>query len=230
MKKSLYKLKLIYSLSNTDLKTTIMKKLFIFLAIMPITVISFAQGNINRGDWMLGGNAGFESETIKQANLSPHKTTYFILSPNIGYFFIDRLAGGIQLKVRTSNTESTIASLPGESKEIDIEAGPFLRYYLLPSSKKLNIFVDGAYNFGNFKYTPASSGTLVKYKVGEYAIKAGAAYFFIPEVALEFALGYGYRKETYSEPNNYTDTYKGVNFKFGFQIHLAGKGGKAANK
>ena len=188
---------------------------------MSIAEISFAQGNINKGDWMLGGDAGFESRSIKQGiSLSTRKDKYFYVAPNVGYFFINQLAGGLRMRFHTETFDNEIYEKKG--KVISINAGPFLRYYFLPSTQKLNVFVDGAFGFGGYKYTPPEGNVLVKYKASEFALTGGAAYFVSPSVAVEATLGYKHRKEKYTELNKFTSTSNIVAFNIGFQIHLAG--------
>jgi hypothetical protein len=203
-----------------------MKKLLIFAAVIAISTASFAQGNINRGDWMLGGDVGYESRSADYgASSSTGKEIRFNLSPNIGYFFIDNLAGGIRLNRESINYKSQNSS----NKFIYTFVGPFLRYYFLPSSQKLNIFLDGAYTLGGIKFIPSSGGTQ-KFKLKAYNFNAGAAYFINPAFAVELSLGYISRKDTDADINVYSDTQENLFFSVGFQIHLPGNRTKAAGK
>ena len=200
-----------------------MKKLLVLVAITAVSTASFAQGNISRGDWMLGGDVGYESASVNSgSSSSTSKETRFNSSLNGGYFFIDKLAGGIRL-----HSASTKYKSQSTSKVSTTMVGPFLRYYFLPSSQKLNIFLDGAYTIGTIKYVP-SSGQTQKYKMNSYSFNGGAAYFINPAFAIEFTLGYQSRNDTDEDINNYTDSEKRFGFMVGFQIHLPGN--KIKNK
>ncbi|HEX2608337.1 MAG TPA: hypothetical protein VHK91_13200, partial [Flavisolibacter sp.] len=73
-----------------------MKKVLLASILAVASSVAFAQvSNINKGNWMVGGNVGFNSS--KQADNDNSQVTTFNISPNIGYFFIDNFAGGLRL-------------------------------------------------------------------------------------------------------------------------------------
>lgn len=177
-----------------------MKKV-LFAALMTIAVQGvFAQ--VNKGQWLVGGNAGFTSS--KQGDGDANKWTHFNLSPNAGYFFIDKLAGG--LRVNFTSTKNKAA----DKASTNLWIGPFARYYFLPAADKVNILADAGYAFG-------SAGAGDKSSQNGYSISAGPAIFLSPNTALEFTLNYqSFKYEGESDrENNF-----GVNI--GFQVHLGG--------
>src|SRR5687767_7520560 len=134
-----------------------MKKVLIAACLLVSSNAIFAQ--VNKGQWLAGGNISFESQ--KQGDA---KATSFNFSPDAGYFFIDNFAGGIRLdfssyKVKDADDATTSFGL-----------APFVRYYFLPAAQKVNVFADASFGFG-------SAGTADKESFNEFAIMAGPAVF-----------------------------------------------------
>lgn len=165
------------------------------------------KAQINQGQWLVGGNAGFDSE--KQGD---YKSTTVMVSPNAGYFFIDNLAGGLRVnfwtnKVKGDDESSTFFSV-----------APFARYYFLPAAQKVNVFADAAYGFGKGGYSD-------KVSLNELSFMAGPAIFLSPNTALELALYYKSRGGKYYE-NAAGDKVNHFGLNIGFQVHLGGGTGK----
>lgn len=164
------------------------------------------KAQILQNQWLVGGNAGFDSE--KQGD---YKATTIFVSPNVGYFFINNLAGGLRAsfwtnKVKGDDESSTFFSV-----------APFARYYFLPAAQKINVFADAAFGFGSGGYNDKES-------LNELSIMAGPAIFLSPNTALEFALYYKSRGGKYYE-NVAGDKENHFGLSIGFQVHL-GNGGK----
>ena len=106
-----------------------MKKVLLATLLVGSVSAAFSQANINKGDWMLGGDAGFTSQ--KQGD---YKTTSFNLSPNVGYFFINNFAGGLRANVSSSKSEYNSSDYTNSGFEL----APFVRYYFLPATQKVN--------------------------------------------------------------------------------------------
>lgn len=179
-----------------------MKKV-LFAAFLTVCATgAFAQ--INKGQWLVGGNVGFN--TSKTGDNDDAKTTSFNISPNAGYFFMDKLAGGLRADFSSEKVKSA------DDAFTSFTIAPFVRYYFLPAAEKVNIFADASYAFGSAGYDEKSS-------INGYAISAGPAVFLTPNVALEFGIGYTSLK--WEDADDRTNNF-GVNV--GFQIHLgAGK-------
>ena len=183
-----------------------MRKLFFATLFVGSVSAAFSQGNINKGDWMLGGDAGFTSQ--KQGD---YKTTSFNLAPDAGYFFIDNFAGGLRVSLASSKETYNSEDIKNNSYSL----APFVRYYFLPASQKVNLFADASFGFGQNKYT--SGGTDSKTNFTNLGIKAGPAIFLTPATALEIALGYNSTKV-----KNISDRENQFGVSVGFQIHLPG--------
>ena len=183
-----------------------MKKVVFAGLLSIVATAAFAQSNINKGDWMVGGNASFTYEKD-----GDYKTTTIGLAPNVGYFFMNQFAGGLRAGVASS----TFKFNSTEETESAYQVSPFVRYYFLPSSQKVNVFADGSFGFGQAKYEAA--GIETKYNFTQFAISAGPAIFLTPATALEIGLGY-----TSSKVEDAEDRSNSFGVNIGFQIHLSG--------
>jgi hypothetical protein len=165
-----------------------------------LTMIA-AQGvsaQINKGQWLVGGNASFESQKHGEA-----KATSFTFSPNAGYFFANKFAAGLRVDLQSVKPKDVDAST-------SFVLAPFARYYFLPAAEKLNIFADASYGFGSMKNGGDSES------LNQFAISAGPAVFLSPNTALEFALQYrSLGGDAYGD-----DRLNSFGVNIGFQIHL----------
>ncbi|WEK34914.1 MAG: outer membrane beta-barrel protein [Candidatus Pseudobacter hemicellulosilyticus] len=178
-----------------------MKKV-LFAAFLTVCATgAFAQ--INKGQWLVGGTVGFNSQKFGDGD--ENKVSMLNISPNGGYFFMDKLAAGLRLDFTSTKVKSE------DDAYSDFAVAPFVRYYFLPTTEKVNLFLDGSYGFG-------SAGQEDKTNQSYFAFVAGPAVFLSPSVALE--LGIGYKSYKYKDIDD-RDNRFGVNV--GFQVHLGGK-------
>ena len=189
-----------------------MKKLLFATFLTATATAAFSQGNINKGDWMLGGNISIASS--KYEDIDESQTTSISISPDAGYFFMNQLAGGL----RFSFSSEKVKDMDAESQ---ILAAPFLRYYFLSPAQKVNVFLDASYGFGSAKFNTLTGSTTES--VNNFGVAAGAAVFFTPSTALEFALGYNSTGGDAIGDNR----FNAIGFNIGFQVHLPGRGGAA---
>jgi hypothetical protein len=219
---------------------TNMKQFHLIIVLVFISSPAFSQ--IRKGQWMVGGNASFSNSVIKQKNdvfHSDNKTTNLQLMSGAGYFIMNQLAAGLRTGVYHSNVKQETESHNGvffysllKSKITAFSLSPFVRYYFLPSSRKLNVFADLSYAYNKNKektnidqvFTPAGGLPMAtrstnnsEYKSHSYSIAAGPSFFMNPKVSVELTAGYSFTK---FEGN--TDQ-KGNAFLLGagFQIHLS---------
>ena len=104
-------------------------KLITLLSLFLFTTIA-TTAQIKKGQFLLGGSINFESIKNEGSNAVNYKTNNFFVSPNIGYFIIEKLAGGVRLDSRSYKQTS-----PNNWKQSYLSISPFLRYYLLPAGK-----------------------------------------------------------------------------------------------
>jgi hypothetical protein len=160
---------------------------------------------IKKNNWMVGGRAMWSSQT---QDIDPYeiKRSSFGISPDVGYFFMDKFAGGLRFDVDYDKTDIN----NNETKQTDLVVSPWLRYYFLQPEKDLNIFAQGKYGIGSSKVNDNDAESISK-----WALEGGLAYFCNPLVALEFTLGY--RSTKYEGDDNPANS---LFFSVGFQIHL----------
>lgn len=188
-----------------------MKKILLVAAIALTAATVSAQ--IKQGQFLVGGNAGFSS-----AKERDNKTTVYNITPNAGYFVIDKLAVGMEAgyQYRKQTLKSGLPfSGEIESKYRMLTFAPYVRYYFLPAMEKVNLFANSSYGLGSEKENTSASQSYSYYRVA-----AGPAFFVSPSVALEASVYYMSGKAK-NDPAR-TNTF-GVNA--GFQVHL-GKGKK----
>jgi hypothetical protein len=173
----------------------------ILLFLIASTFYHQANCQITKGNWMVGGNARIETQQEK-LNQSDITSWAIKLSPDIGYFFIDKFAGGLKPTLNYS-----IRKFSGTRNEATILAiGPFIRYYFLPAENQVNIFAESAYQYQtDFK----------EFRSNDFTLSAGPVIYFNSSVGLELTLNY----EQYDSKSSNTSA-KTFSFGIGFQIHL----------
>ena len=185
------------------------KKLII---LFPLLFVFTAQSQITKGNWLVGGNATF-SYSSTNSDINPSKATILDLSPDVGYFFIDKLAGGVRATYHTQKTKyGPSTSLFNKFTYYII--GPFVRYYFLPIKKEYNIVTEINYQFGNDKVESSGTSPSNEYN-NVFSFSAGPVIYLNSDVGIEFLLNYS------SSGNNVSSgraNLFGINI--GFQIHL----------
>lgn len=191
-----------------------MKKLLFFLIVVFSSTVTYSQDKVQtwfprilKGDWLAGGHAGYTSYRV--SNVPNSQSSEFDFKPDIGYLFADKLAAGVRF-------DYTSYKQPGIDAYSTLQAAPFVRYYILPSAKKINLFGDVSYGFG-------SRGQSNKESYNYFGAYAGPAFFLNEHISLDGGLYY----KRYGG-DAYPDTYSSIGFRAGFQIHLGG--GNAANQ
>ena len=174
-----------------------MKKI-ILLVLIAFAFYYKASCQINKGNWLVGGNANFSTQDQKVIN-SDYTSWYFNINPDIGYFISDKFATGIRGKLSYSYTKD-----PVKNQSTILGFGPFLRYYFLPTDNDINFLADAGYEY---------STDFTKKNQNDFIFSTGPVIFFNPSVALELTLNYLIR-------NGDIINAKTFSFAVGFQIHL----------
>jgi hypothetical protein len=169
----------------------------LFIAILLVAVASNAQ--INKGNWMMGGSGAIGNFKTTSGESSSTSTSLTI-SPNIGYFFIDKLSVGLA-------GQFNYVFPKGDSKTISSNnVSPFIRYYFLEKEKQINIFSEARYEIIRMSN--------IDLKADTFLIKAGAVFFVNSSVGIEVALNYSTQKTNRNFEN------RAIYLNVGFQIHL----------
>jgi hypothetical protein len=210
--------------------------------VLTILFINPVHSQLKKGQWLIGGTANYshtntDGKTPDANNES--KATSTSIAPGVGYFFANSFCGGLRFEYSDQHSKQELrASNPFSSiyyrNTSNITAtgiSPFVRYYILPASKKLNVFADASYihSWGKNKVesyqqslilstglpTVSSSSSSSEYKSNAYAFAAGPVVFINSRVSFELSLGVTFLKVKDSPQ-------KGTNFTAGtgFQVHL----------
>lgn len=175
-----------------------------FLLCLLLLCMQVANAQLTKGNWLVGGNGylSSQSQNLRGVNV---KGSNLRLSPNVGYFIADKFAAGARI-----NFEINKLRYPGVvDNSTRYGIGPFLRYYLLNSEKRVNILTEAFYQYSKTTSDNSSSSD------NTFRISAGPVIYFNSSVGLEFTLNYEYLKM----PETDTDTKKFF-LGIGFQIHL----------
>jgi outer membrane protein len=193
-----------------------MKKLFTTSIIVFVCFSAFAQ--FEKGRILAGGSVGFSATTNKtktdNATNTNSKTTSFSLSPRLGYFFIDNLAGGLELDMSTSSTKDDGSN--DKDTYSSLTFSPFVRYYLQPG-----IFFQGQYGIGpgSSKSENGSTTIKTKYTNSNWSLGVGYAHFLAGNVAIEPFIGYGAESRK-AKSSDIRNVNSGLFINIGFQIYL----------
>ena len=163
-----------------------------------------AKSQITKNNWLLGGNISYASTNYNSENYGvPHTSYNLQVRPNIGYFFIDKIAAGIKVGIGKTGNK-------GGPYYTDFNIGPFCRYYILNPEKNANIIAEGGYLYGFVTGTASE-----KASKNTFMISAGPVIYFNTVVGLEFLISYSsYRFNGIKGSNNT------VMVGLGLQVHL----------
>jgi hypothetical protein len=179
-----------------------MKKLIFALLFVIASFKLSAQ--INKGQWLAGGNVNW---TTSFNSYYSGNSTVISIMPDAGYFFLDKLAGGLKLSYIIGNPAGNYYSTRTYG------VSPFARYYFLSKTKNLNLFAQAAYGWNRTNGDGLGGANINSH---QWSFSAGPAFFLNPHVALEVALNYTNEAgQMYTDGNPET---LGINI--GFQIHL----------
>jgi len=184
-------------------------KLLLFLS-LPLILTNTAMSQINKGQFLVGGNMSFESIKNTSEYGPSRKTTNYYVLPNFGWFITSKFVGGLRLNI-TIYTEKE----PVKFHQTNFSFSPFLRYYLLPKKQQVNILVDASYINSRTKNRIQTYPMSTQRTYG-YSISAGPSVFLNQHVALEFLLGYKQTKLK-DAGDNKNSTF---NTSLGLQVHL----------
>ena len=132
-----------------------MKQSILFLTATFFFALS-SSAQFDKKNWLVGGNGSFKSLNNNfQSNNADweYKITDIKLTPNIGYFFIDKFAAGLKFTLDLRNEKGLSVGSAAYGKSLRLDYGPFVRYYFLDKENKSyqqEIIVSP--NFGSYDY------------------------------------------------------------------------------
>ena len=193
-----------------------------FCLIFSVLFIQSVNGQIQKGNWMVGGGGGFSFDNQNTSNFPTNygsssvnsKTSTFLLNSNVGYFIKDRLVIGVNPNIHIWNSKINYTNYPilnngSNSKGSSLGLGLFSRYYFLNNNEKYNFI--GELSYGLDKYT--DEDTYLK----KTSISIGPVLFLNKNTSLDFLLNYTNSSKNY--PNNKIGNDI-ISFNVGFQIYL----------
>ena len=191
-----------------------MKYLILLLSGITLSFSAFSQ--LEKRTWLLGGSGNLYSYHEKfdfgSANYTA-KYTIINLSASVGYFFSNKLAGGLRPYLFYQKGSS---SGGGHTNDLKVAAGPFVRYYFLNEEKQFNLLADISYQLGiNRMLTGEEKG-----KISILSAMGGVEVFFNSSVGLEILVGYANWVTTINDNTGYNSNKKGVQTSIGFHFHL----------
>lgn len=160
---------------------------------------------------MIGGNGTFASNNGQALGIT-NKYTEIKLSPNAGYFLLDKLAAGLKfdLYFYIDRNPSLSGATARRSQYI---FGPFARYYFLEQNNRVNLFAEANYGYGiNRAGNTVSHSTTNFYN---YSFLAGPVLYFNQSVGIEFTIGYYHFAEIHIDDKRNT-----FQMGLGLQVHL----------
>lgn len=176
-----------------------MKRYLLSVTLTFFSVLS--HGQITKGNWLVGGTGSVlrQQESLLSSDVN---ITRVQISPDIGYFLIDKFSAGLKpsLDYIRTNTDGRT----GETTLFSL--GPFVRYYFLPADNMVNVFAETSY-----QYSSSSNGS----RSNIYHISAGPVLYFNTSVGLEFTINYDI-----GHFNGSVTSSKTFSLGVGFQIHL----------
>jgi hypothetical protein len=155
------------------------------LLLLFVVIASEVFAQIKKGQFLLGGSVRFESIKTDYSPYAMYKSNNIFISPDIGCFIINKLAGGLRIDFSSSNTKADTVG----SHSTSTTFSPFIRYYLLQVSKKVNAFTEVSYVQTKTKWRGFNSGPIYGYSNG-FQISAGPSIFLTDQIALEFIFAF----------------------------------------
>jgi hypothetical protein len=182
----------------------------ILLFLIASTFYDHANCQITKGNWLVGGNASFAFSNAGPRDNSS-KTTDLRLVPNIGYFFMNKFAGGVQLSFNREHIKYGASNNFSTFKNYSM--GPFVRYYFLDVDGQYNILMEGSYQFGNDKVETTNSTSNNSTNIISFS--AGPVIYFNSSIGIEFLLNY-----SSTGTSGYNGRGNSFGIGIGLQIHL----------
>jgi hypothetical protein len=204
------------------MKTYKSKLIITFCLFCSLFFIQSVNGQIQKGNWLVGGSGGFSFDNQNTSNFPTNngsssvnsKTSTFLLNSNVGYFILDRLVIGVNPNLHLWNSKLNYTNSPNlnngsNNKGSSIGLGLFSRYYFLNNNEKYNFI--GEVSYGLDKYT--DEDTYLK----KTSISIGPVLFLNKNTSLDFLLNYTNRNKKYTNNKIVNDI---ISFNVGFQIYL----------
>lgn len=198
-----------------------MKKLILSTVLVLMTILCNAQSESTnftptaKGNILAGGDLliDFDSRSQKFNGNKQKVSSGFSVSGRIkgGYFFMDNLAAGLLLNIRTSTTKIEITDSKSNTNAFAV--GPFARYYF-----NNGFFAEGSVAYGFGKIDGDLFGEQ-KFNSFGFSVGAGYAVFLGDHVAIEPSVNY-IRDSQKFKNSDATDILSAIELGVGFKVYL----------
>ncbi len=186
------------------------------ITIALLFITSLTQGQITKGNWLVGGNGNIRTDKPTGVAGGDTKYTFITLNNNLGYFFTNKFAGGLKLELQKGSSkdpqpDQTVIIL----KQGNYSIGPFVRYYYLNLEKRGNIFNEISYGYRRYF---SKSGTDSYQKAGsdnKFNISLGGVLFLNTTVGVEVIGTYSSSKRNEIDAGS-----NSFSLNIGLQLHL----------
>lgn len=198
-----------------------MKKLILSSVLVLVTIICNAQSESTsfnqtaKGNIITGGDLliNFDNRSQKFDGNKQKISSGFSVTGRIktGYFFMDNLAAGLLLNIKTNTTKIEVTDSKSNTNAFAL--GPFGRYYF-----NNGFFAEGAVAYGFGKIDDDFFGEQ-NFSTFGFSIGAGYALFLGDHVAIEPSINYirDYQKFKNSDT---TDILSAIELGVGFKVYL----------
>jgi hypothetical protein len=151
--------------------------------ILLATIISGATAYGQKGDWYIGGGAGFSSTTTESGQQTVKRLSWS-LSPEVGTFVTDHIQLGLGATASNVNYNPTTGSSYGSSQ---LGGTVYSRYLFGDLPFKPFAGINASYMAGRTK--PFLSGSEVKSDLIQINLNAGFAYYLTPRISVFGSVG-----------------------------------------
>lgn len=168
-------------------------------------------------------NIGF-GKTTYHSNLGDYyvKQTNFNLQPKAGYFFADKIAGGVELLFSSSSAKEEDET--GKEIESLFLFGPFVRYYIPAGNLSAFLELEGGFGAYTDKWT-GDNDYKDKHNVVAFGGGAGVLVPVGTKAGFDLSLGYNTYSVKYTGENPEDEKIVTGSFgiKLGFMLFLGGE-------
>lgn len=188
------------------------------ITVVKISFIIFAHvfcnniyAQIEKGNWMIGGNGFISVAKVYNENILIRKFFDVRINNNTGYFFKDKFAAGVRSYFSYSKITGYEPYQNSSSEKPFYGLGVYMRYYMLPLDKRINLLTELYYQTYFYGRKDISS------KVADgLGITVGGVSFLNNVIGIEYTISYG------PTPLVSSFAYRSNTFQtgIGLQIHL----------
>lgn len=179
-----------------------MKKIQIVLTSLIIMTSHLAMAQLQKGNTLIGGTAGFDI----QFSENDDNLFTLTLNPNLAGFITDNVAVGGNLGLTYQKS--------GEFSTTVLNLLPFARYYFSGSNDKQAIFLEGKVGLALFSVD--FGGDSQSESALQYAFGSGIAFFLSDKVSIDAILAYNRIGGDFDQ--------SGIGVNIGVQAYLFGGG------